>query len=146
MERPILIVLEHFNYVLLEFIKIAYLRTLLENYDFIFQLTLISPIPLSLLLPSCASCAGVAAPAGEVAKDEKHLRRWNQILFHFSWKHMLFALKILLIIAECTTPRSGVQGSDYDDKSSFSVVIDFSLVVVYVGIVIRSYCNLQVLH
>jgi len=30
--------------------------------------------PLSLLLFSCASCVRVAA-AGEVAKDEEHLRR-----------------------------------------------------------------------
>jgi len=38
--------------------------------------TLMSPYakPLSLLLPSCASRVMVAA-AGEVAKNEKHLRR-----------------------------------------------------------------------
>jgi len=31
-------------------------------------------VPLSLLLSSCTSCVRVAA-AGEVVKDERHLRR-----------------------------------------------------------------------
>jgi len=31
-------------------------------------------ISLSLFLSSCASCVRVAAAAGEVAKDEKHLK------------------------------------------------------------------------
>jgi len=42
----------------------------------IYIVTLMSPyaVPLSLLLSSCASCVKVAA-AGEIAKDEKHLRK-----------------------------------------------------------------------
>jgi len=36
-------------------------------------------VPLSLLLSSCAECAGVAV-AKEVA-IKKHLRRWGQVSF-----------------------------------------------------------------
>jgi len=46
-------------------------------------------VPLSLLLSSCALCAGVAT-AGEVAKDEKHLRRWDQISFYHCIKRYIY--------------------------------------------------------
>ena len=50
---------------------------------------------------SCASTA-VAAAAGEVTKDEKHLATMERV----EWTP--FALKTFCTIADCTTPRSGV--------------------------------------
>jgi len=47
-------------------------------------------VPLSMVL---SSCDGVAA-AGEVAKDEKHFRKWGQISFHYLWKHTPFTYKL----------------------------------------------------
>jgi len=64
---------------------------------------------------SSASCAGVAAAAGEVAKDEKHLAAVEKVGSDFIplvvetfgvWTQ--FALKTLYTIADRTTPRSGV--------------------------------------
>ena len=69
----------------------------------------------SAFISSCASCAGVAAAAGEVAKDEKHLAAVEKVGPDFIplvvetlgvWTP--FALKTLQNIADCTTPRSGV--------------------------------------
>ena len=66
-------------------------------------------------ISSCASCAGVAAAAGEVAKDEKHLAAVEKVGSDFIplvvetfgvWTP--FALKTLQNIADRTTPRSGV--------------------------------------
>ena len=68
-------------------------------------------------ISSSASCAGVAAAAGEVAKDEKHLAAVEKTGSDFVplvvecfgvWTP--FALKMLKVIADCTmaTPRSGV--------------------------------------
>ena len=66
-------------------------------------------------ISSCASCAGVAAAAGEVAKDKKHLAAVEKVGSDFIplvvetfgvWTP--FALKTLQNIADRTTPRSGV--------------------------------------
>ena len=66
-------------------------------------------------ISSCASCAGVAAAAGEVAKDEKHLAAVEKVGSDFIplvvetfgvWTP--FALKPLQNIADRTTPRSDV--------------------------------------
>ena len=67
------------------------------------------------LISSSASCAGVAAAAGEVAKDEKHLAAVEKVGSDFIplvvetfgvWTP--FALKALCTIADLTTPCSGV--------------------------------------
>ena len=66
-------------------------------------------------ISSCASCAGVVAAAGEVAKDEKHLAAVEKVGSDFIplvvetfgvWTP--FALKTLQNIADRTTPRSDV--------------------------------------
>jgi len=66
-------------------------------------------------ISSSASCAGVAAAAGEVAKDKKHLAAVENMGSDFIplvvetfgvWTQ--FVLKTLYAIADCTTPRSGV--------------------------------------
>ena len=59
-----------------------------------------------VFISSSASCAGVAAAAGEVAKDEKHLAVPLVVECFGVWTP--FALKMLKVIADCTTPRSGV--------------------------------------
>ena len=63
-------------------------------------------------ISSCASCAGVAAAAGEVAKDKKHLAAVEEVFIPLVvetfgvWTP--FPLKTLQNIADHTTPRSGV--------------------------------------
>ena len=66
-------------------------------------------------ISSSAACAGVAAAAGELAKDEKHLAAVEKAGSEFVplvvecfgvWTP--FALRMLRIIADCTIPRSGV--------------------------------------
>ena len=66
-------------------------------------------------ISSSASCAGVAAAAGEVAKEEKHLAAVEKVGSDFIplvvqtfgvWTP--FALKMLYVVADCSTPRSGV--------------------------------------
>jgi len=66
-------------------------------------------------ISSSASCAGVAAVAGEVSKDEKHLATVEKFESDFIplvvesfgvWTP--FALKMLHLIADCTTPQSGL--------------------------------------
>ena len=67
------------------------------------------------LISSSASCAGVAAAAGEIAKDEKHLKAVEKVGSDFIplvvesfgvWTP--FALKTLQTIADHTTPHTGV--------------------------------------
>jgi len=66
-------------------------------------------------ISSSASCAGVAAAAGEVAKDEKHLAAVEKVGSDFIplvvetlgvWTP--FALKMLYVVTDRSTPRSGV--------------------------------------
>ena len=77
------------------------------------SLTSLCAVPLSL--PSSASCAGVTAAAGEVATDEKCLAAVEKVGSDFiplvveavgDWTP--FALKMLYVVADCSTPRSGV--------------------------------------
>jgi len=66
-------------------------------------------------ISSSASCAGVAAVAGEVAKDEKHLVAVEKVRSDFIplvvetfgvWTP--FGLKMLHVVADHSTPRSGI--------------------------------------
>ena len=66
-------------------------------------------------ISSSAACVGVAAAAGELAKGQKHLAAVEKAGSEFVplvvecfgvWTP--FALRMLRIIADCTTPRSGV--------------------------------------
>jgi len=69
-------------------------------------------------ISSSASCAGVAAVAGEVSKDEKHLAAVEKVGSDFIplavesfgvWTPL--ALKMLHLIADCATSRSGASYS-----------------------------------
>jgi len=63
-------------------------------------------------ISSSASCVGVVAVAGEVAKDEKHLtmveKAGGTLVVEFFGVWILFALLILYSIADCTTTGSGI--------------------------------------